>query len=124
MIQQPVFLRVDARGNPLEASADHEEGKLTPHRMVYPSFWGRMVGDTITPMLPQTVLAAGVGEILGEAPDAKEAYPMSNLTKDQIAQVLTKLAGAEFPAVAEADAVTGTKFPEACADNRAKLDRE
>jgi hypothetical protein len=107
-IQQPVFLRVDTAGNVLKGDADDHEssGALAPHRMVHPAFWGRMNGETITPIQPKHVLAAGAGDILGAAPDAKHHVPFEPLTNEQVAQVLGKLAAAQPPEVPPAEVVT------------------
>jgi hypothetical protein len=95
VIAQPVFQR------------DPRTHKLTPNRVLFPSYWGWMSDDKITPILPEQVMAAGVGDIVGAKPDAK-AFPAPSpaLTKDQINQVLEKLAAAPRVAVKPADAVT------------------
>jgi len=31
------------------------DGKLVPHRMMWPAFWGRLEGETVTPLLPDEV---------------------------------------------------------------------
>lgn len=38
-------------------------GKLTPHRMMWPAYWGAFEGETIQPLRPEAVLAA-TGETL------------------------------------------------------------
>jgi hypothetical protein len=98
IIQEPVFLRVNVAG---EQVSQEEAGKITPHKMVYPSFWGRMSGNAISPMPPEEVRAAlkpDAQKILGPSPDAKEASPFETLTKDQIARGLEKIAGYTPPA--------------------------
>jgi hypothetical protein len=84
---------------------DERTGKLTPNRMIYPSFWARLEGEKLKPILPEQILAAGVDSILGEKPDPKHFVPMSTLTEQQIIQVLDKLAAATPPAVKPADAI-------------------
>src|SRR5207237_9018301 len=75
-IQQPVFLR------------DERTGKLTPNRLLYPSFWARLDDAlALRPILPEQVLAAGAGEILGQKPDAKAFVSNSVLSEQQIVQV-------------------------------------
>ena len=117
-IQQPVFIRVNKSGEPVEPEAS--DGKIAPHRIVFPSFWGRMWDDParpgwqeITPMLPEQVLAAGAGveSILGEEPSEKEFLPAAPLSEAQIAQVLEKLAAAPPPKIAPADVITARNAP-------------
>ncbi|MEA2735658.1 MAG: hypothetical protein QOE14_2109 [Humisphaera sp.] len=103
-IQQPVFLRVDKRGLPIDEEA--EGAKIAPHRMIFPSFWGRMTGEKITPIPPEQVIAAGVESILGEKPSDKEFQAIVPLTEEQIAQVLEKLAAAPPSTIKPADAVS------------------
>ena len=94
-ILQPVFMR------------DPRTHKLTPNRVIFPSYWGWMDGDKITPMLPEQLTAAGVGDILGAKPDAKTFSAMPTaLTQDQINKVLEKLSTAPRPALKPADVVT------------------
>ncbi|MBN1939337.1 MAG: hypothetical protein JW843_07115 [Candidatus Aminicenantes bacterium] len=38
-------------------------GKLTPHRMMWPAYWGALEGEAVKPLHPETILAAA-GEIL------------------------------------------------------------
>jgi len=49
-VQEPVYLR-------------DKSGKLTPHRLTWPSFWARVKEDEVTPLKPEEVLAAA-GDIL------------------------------------------------------------
>jgi hypothetical protein len=93
MIQQPVFL------------VDHRTGKLTPNRLLYPSYWAHLEGETLRPMLPEQVLAAGAGEILGDKPDPKAFVASSPLSEQQIVQVLDKIAAFVPPSVKPADAI-------------------
>src|SRR5439155_11496369 len=92
-IQQPVFL------------GDERTGKLAPNRLLYPSFWARIDGNFLKPLLPGQVIAAGAGDILGEKPDAKAFVPMSALTEQQITQVFDKLAAFVPPPLMPADAI-------------------
>ncbi|MBM3789058.1 MAG: cytochrome c3 family protein, partial [Acidobacteria bacterium] len=52
-IQEPVFLR-------------DVNGKLTPHRMTWPSFWGRIGGDGVQPLRPSQVMAVAGDEFDAE----------------------------------------------------------
>jgi len=47
-IGEPVFMKA-------------QDGKLTPYRMMWPAFWGRLDGETVTPVLPDDVAAAATG---------------------------------------------------------------
>ena len=47
-IVEPVFIR-DA------------DGKIAPHRMMWPAYWGRLEGDKVTPLLPDDVAPATKG---------------------------------------------------------------
>lgn len=38
--------------------APGHDGKITPHRAMWPAFWARVQGDTVTPMLPEAVQSA------------------------------------------------------------------
>ena len=35
------------------------DGKLSPHRLVWPAFWARLDGNTLTPLTPERVMDAG-----------------------------------------------------------------
>lgn len=47
-IAEPVFMKA-------------EDGLLTPYRMMWPAFWARVEGETVTPVLPDDVAAAAAG---------------------------------------------------------------
>ena len=105
-IQQPVFIRVDQHGQAIPEGGGWY-AKIAPHRMIVPSFWGRMgANEKITPIRPDDVIAAGADAILGEKPDEKESRAMEPLTQEQIAQVLEKLAAAPAGEVKPADVVS------------------
>ncbi|MDB5319765.1 MAG: signal peptide protein [Phycisphaerales bacterium] len=84
-IQETVFLRNDM-------------GKIAPHKVLYPSFWGRLNGTTVTPIQPADVLAAGTGASLGQKPNPQDDPPMTPLKKEAIIEVLNKLAAFKPPA--------------------------
>jgi hypothetical protein len=109
-IQEPVFLRVNRKG---EAADEETPGaKIAPHRMVVPSFWGRMgEQQKITPIPPDQVIAAGADAILGEKPSDKEYQAIAPLSEEQIAQVLEKLAAAPPPTIKPGDVVSTTAAP-------------
>ncbi len=58
-VQEPVFLELD--------------GRITPHRMVFPAFFGKRADGKVTPMLPKDVVA-GTGGMLA-APKNKLPKP-------------------------------------------------
>jgi len=47
-IVEPVFMR-------------NTDGKIAPHRMMWPSFWGKLDGEKVTPLLPDDVAGAAKG---------------------------------------------------------------
>lgn len=98
-IQQPVFLY-------------DRDGRIAPHKLVYPAFWARLNGNQITPIQPTDVLAAGTGSVFGTKPGPLEDPPFQTLTKEQILQVLEKLATAKAPTkVQPAAQVMGAEPP-------------
>ena len=60
-IVQPVFLKQD-------------DGKIAPHRLLYPSFWGRMQEDDIVP-LEFEIVEQSIKRILEVDREEKEVYP-------------------------------------------------
>jgi hypothetical protein len=92
-IQEPVFLR------------DPRTGKITPNRVIYPAFWGRMVDGKITPIRPEIVLAAGTSAIFGPKPPMHSILKMTALTDEQVMQVLEKLASAKPVKIKPADVI-------------------
>ncbi len=92
VIQQPVFLRVDSSGKQV---AEDEPGKITPHKLIYPAFWGRLNGNVITPISPDGVRAAvkaSATKLFGAPPDPKEVEEFKPLTNDQVLDALGKIA--------------------------------
>jgi len=79
-IEQPIFVR----------GAD---GKIAPHRAVWPNFWGRMGKDNIT-VIPPSVVKEAAGEDLPAAREltADAAKPLSD---EQIIKTLTALSSGE-----------------------------
>jgi hypothetical protein len=80
-IEQPIFVR----------GAD---GKIAPHRAVWPNFWGRMGKDSITAIPPSVVKEAAGDEVL---PATREltADAAKPLTDEQISKTLTALSSGE-----------------------------
>ncbi len=78
-IAQPVFLK-------------QQDGKIGPHSVIWPSFWGKMQGNDVKPMLPGQV-ASLAGAVLGDKntrlnewkplTDAQTTATLSALAQDQ-----------------------------------------
>jgi hypothetical protein len=70
--------------------AKESNGKIAPHKLVWPAFWGVVTDDGIQPIALATVTRI-IGEVL-----SKEDFPFSgdwpDLTADHIAKGLTSLA--------------------------------
>jgi len=47
------------------------DGRLAPHRMMWPAFWGRMEGDQVHPILPDDVVQVATGILDAEAQVAR-----------------------------------------------------
>jgi hypothetical protein len=79
-LQAPVFLR-----NP-------RTGKITPNKVLYPTFWGRLNGDDITPITPDLLnTSAALRKIFGPKPTL-DGQPAKPLTEDQIVKALDAVA--------------------------------
>jgi hypothetical protein len=71
--------------------ATGDDGKITPNKMVWPSYWGDMTDDKITPVGFETVMSV-VGEAIGDAErPASGDWPA--LSMDHIIKGLKALAG-------------------------------
>jgi len=75
-IEEPVFLR-------------DEDGVYTPHRILWPAFWGRLGEGAIQPIAPESVRHSA-GEVLGGRARANPGQ-WQPLTEDEIAQTLKML---------------------------------
>ena len=84
LIQWPVFMP--------EAGAG-AEGRIAPHKVLWPAYWGRLKDNTVTPLAPEAVQAAA-GDVLPEVALSK----WKPLTADQIVKVLSALGGQKDPA--------------------------
>lgn len=83
-IVQPVFLR-------------DSQGKIGPHKMVWPSFWGRLNNGKVTPMLPEEVSKGASDKLPTQSSEDAERDPYNTrpLTETQIKEVLTALSGSK-----------------------------
>jgi len=78
VIVEPVFLR-------------GEDGKIGPFKMVWPSYWGRMTGGKITPILPEIVAKTGSLPSLSSTNLARDPYNTAPLTTNEIQHTLEAL---------------------------------
>ncbi len=79
-IVQPIFVR----------GAD---GKIAPHRAVWPNYWGRMQGESIAP-IPPAIIKEAAGETLPQVRElTKDAS--TPLTDEQITKTLQALSTGE-----------------------------
>ena len=75
-VQAPVFIR-------------NAEGKIEPSKLIWPSFWGRMKNDEVTPIAVEVVQKVA-GKIL-DTTDAPRRDDWPELTEEQITQTLNLL---------------------------------
>lgn len=76
-IQGPVFLR-------------GVDGKIAPHKVIWPNFWGRLQDNKVTPLPVASVKTAAKGLLPAVKETAPEAW--NPLTDEQIDKVLAALA--------------------------------
>ncbi len=69
------------------------DGKIAPHKVLWPAFWARFKDDKVTPIPPAAVQAAG-----GDALAAEELRRWKPLTGEQIGKILAALAAKADPA--------------------------
>jgi hypothetical protein len=83
-IAWPVFLR-DTR------EPENAQGKIAPYKLVWPSYWGRLEGEKVTPIGPDVVKKA-VKNLL---PNVREgsATEWAALSEEQMGKVLGALSG-------------------------------
>jgi hypothetical protein len=46
-------------------------GKITPHRLIWPAFWGKLVGETLTPLEPEAITSVAQGILDAETEVAR-----------------------------------------------------
>ncbi len=84
-IQQPVFLRVA------------ETGKITPHKVFYPTFWARLNGDRVSPIAPDVLnSSSALRKLFGPKP-SNDGQPLKPLSEEEIVKALDAIAGMEAP---------------------------
>lgn len=78
-IVAPVFVR-------------EENGKIAPHKMIWPAFWARMNEKRVTPILPEEILA--LSDTLFNGIDSTRSGDWLTLKDEQITEMLQRLASA------------------------------
>jgi len=68
--------------------AKNESGKIAPHKLFWPAFWGALSGDAVVPLDMDTVRPATVN-VIGKSATSAGDWP--TLTEEQIAKILTSL---------------------------------
>ena len=67
-------------------------GRIAPHRMMWPAFWGKLDGDKVTPLLPDDVASAAEGILDADKQVGKIlellASPVRDMTEDDAALAL------------------------------------
>ncbi|MCX5682371.1 MAG: hypothetical protein NT049_01630, partial [Planctomycetota bacterium] len=94
LVQWPVFMHEAGSG---------PEGKIAPHKVIWPAFWARMKDNAVTPLAPEAVQAAA-----GEAMAVAEGK-WKPLTNDQILKGLTAL-GAQKDTAGEPVFISGGRL--------------
>ncbi len=65
------------------------DGRIAPHKVVWPAFWGRSKDGTVTPIASETVVSVAGKVISGSLSGPSGDWP--RLTDEQVVQVLTLL---------------------------------
>ena len=79
-IVEPVFVHQD-------------DGKIAPHRMAWPAFWGRLKGDKVSPMAPDVVAKAARKVFRGRKDNRPKT--LVPLTAEQVAEALEALSASK-----------------------------
>ena len=79
VIVEPIFLR-------------GEDGKIAPYKMVWPSYWARLNGTNLAPMLPAEVAKTATLPQPSSDDVARDPYNTKPLTDGQIEQALKSFA--------------------------------
>jgi hypothetical protein len=97
VIVQPVFL-------------PGQDGRIAPHRAVWPSYWGRLKDGKVQPILPEEVSKLAQAKLPRQASDdvPRDPYNTKPLTDQQIQEVLTALSA--DPAQGEAVFIASGKL--------------
>jgi len=68
-------------------------GKIAPHKVVWPAFWGRLKNGAVVPIAPETVLSVA-GKVFSDI-QGTSSGDWTQLTDEQVVQVLTLLSDVE-----------------------------
>ena len=71
--------------------AKGQDGKIAPHKMLWPAFWGRMKDKTVVPLMPEVVREAAVDVLELEVQSAETVNGWRPLKLAQITKVLKLL---------------------------------
>jgi len=69
------------------------DGKIAPHKVVWPAFWGRLKDGAVTPIAPETVFSVA-SKVFSQAQQASLGDWLM-LTDEQVVQILTSLSTRE-----------------------------
>jgi hypothetical protein len=72
-------------------------GKIAPHKVVWPAFWARLKDENVTPITPGVVVSIAEKVIANTKPAPSGDWP--RLTDEQVVQVLTLLSSDKGRAV-------------------------
>lgn len=96
-IQQPVFER------------SPETGKITPYRVLYPTFWARLNGNDVFPIAPDVLNgSSALRKLFGPKPD-NDLQALKPLTDEQVFKALALIADMEPPAPKTAEKPAATQ---------------
>lgn len=68
-----------------------QDGKIAPHKMLWPAFWGRMKDKTVTPLMPEVVRETAVDVLELEVESTETVNGWRPLKPAQITEVLKLL---------------------------------
>ncbi len=74
--------------------ARRADGKIGPHKLIWPAYWGNLKGETVTPIAVETVRTIAGSIITGEKPVIAGNWP--ELTVEQVAAALSALSLDKF----------------------------
>jgi hypothetical protein len=97
--------------------ARHDDDKIAPSKLVWPSFWGRMVANAVAPILPEEVKPIVRGYIDDYDPIRQGDFP--KLSEEKVAEILKELTS-RLPGEGELVYVTGGKLYQLDADGGLK----
>ena len=66
-------------------------GKIGPHNMIWPSFWGTQTNDVVKPLAPELVRELASDELGLDADDPERVNDWIELTEEQIGDVLKSI---------------------------------